>query len=153
MADEALKELYNDRVMALASDIPRQNRLATPDASVQQVSPLCGSRIVVDLKMDGDRVADYGQTVRACTLGQAAASIMARHVVGRSAAELRQVREQMRAMLKEGGPAPAAPWDELEVLLPARSVKSRHGSVMLPFEAVVKALDSLPAGESARDRV
>ncbi len=147
MADEALKDLYNERVMALARDIPRQSRLEAPDASVQQVSPLCGSRITVDLKMQGDRVADYGQTVRACTLGQAAASILARHVIGRSAAELRRVREEMRAMLKEGGPAPAAPWQELEVLMPARGVKSRHGSVMLPFEAVVKALDAIEAGE------
>lgn len=147
MADEALKDLYNERVMALARDIPRQTRLEAPDASVQQVSPLCGSRIAVDLKMQGDRVADYGQTVRACTLGQAAASILARHVVGRSAEELRRLREEMRAMLKEGGPAPAPPWQELEVLMPARGVKSRHGSVMLPFEAVVKALDAIEAGK------
>ncbi len=149
MADEALKELYNERVMALARDIPRQQRLEHPDASVQQVSPLCGSRITVDLTLAGDRVADYGQSVRACTLGQAAASIMARHVVGRSAAELRRVRAEMRAMLKEGGPPPGPPWEELEVLLPARGVKSRHGSVLLAFEAVVKALDQIEA-ERAR---
>jgi NifU-like protein involved in Fe-S cluster formation len=148
MADEALKDLYNDRVMALAREIPRQRRLDAPDATAQQVSPLCGSRITVDLKLDGDRVVDYGQTVRACTLGQAAASVMARHVVGRRVEELRRVRAEMRAMLKEGGPPPAAPWEELEVLLPARGVKSRHGSVMLPFEAVVKALDSREAQEA-----
>lgn len=143
MADETLKQLYSDRVMALARDIPRQDRLDAPDATVQQVSPLCGSRITVDLKLEGDRVADYGQTVRACTLGQAAASILARHVIGRSSAELHRVRAEMRAMLKEGGPPPGPPWSDLEVLLPARGVKSRHGSVLLPFEAVVKALDAV----------
>ena len=151
MADEALKELYNDQVMALARDVPRQERLDAPDATAQQVSPLCGSRITVDLKLEGDRIADYGQTVRACTLGQAAASILARHVIGRSTAELHRVRTEMRAMLKEGGPPPGPPWSDLEVLLPARGVKSRHGSVLLPFEAVVKALDQA-AGQSENDR-
>ncbi|WP_119168563.1 iron-sulfur cluster assembly scaffold protein [Algihabitans albus] len=148
MADDALKQLYNDRVMALARDIPRQERLQTPDATVQQVSPLCGSRITIDLKLQQDRVSDYGQTVRACTLGQAAASILARHVIGRSSAELHRVRTEMQAMLKEGGPPPGPPWEDLEVLLPARGVKSRHGSVLLAFEAVVKALDQIEAERS-----
>ena len=149
MADEALKQLYNDDVMALARDIPLQRRLSAPDATVQQVSPLCGSRITVDLTLEDDRVSNYGQVVRACTLGQAAASILARHVIGRSTAELRQVRDEMRAMLKQGGPPPGSPWEELKVLLPARGVKSRHGSVLLAFEALVKALDQIDA-ERAR---
>ncbi len=143
-----LKDLYSKRVMELASDIPRQERLDQPDATVFHDSPICGSRITVDLVLDDGRIADYGQTVRACTLGQASSSIMARHVVGRSAAELRETAKALRAMLKEGAAPPGGEWEELKILEPAREYKARHGSILLPFEAVVMALDEIDAEAS-----
>jgi NifU-like protein involved in Fe-S cluster formation len=147
MSDEAtrVRALYNDRIMSLADDIPLSERLADPDATVSVRSPLCGSRITIDLAMDGDKVAAYGQTVRACTLGRAAASIMARHVVGRSGSELRRVARAMRAMLKQGEKLPEDVWPELQVLAPAADFRSRHGSVLLSFDAVEKALDEIEA--------
>ncbi len=144
-----LKDLYSQRVMELASDIPRQDRLAEPDATVFHDSPICGSRITVDLVLDDGKVANYGQTVRACTLGQASSSIMARHVVGRSTKELREAARALRAMLKEGAAPPSGEWDELKILEPAREYKARHGSILLPFEAVVMALDEIEAGKGA----
>ena len=142
-----LKDLYSKRVMELASEIPRQERLAAPQVTVFHDSPICGSRINVDLVVEEGRIAEYGHTVRACTLGQASSSIMARHVVGRSTEELRATAKALRAMLKEGAPPPSGEWDELKVLEPARDYKARHGSILLPFEAVVMALDEIEAGK------
>lgn len=144
--DEQIKTLYNDRIMALAGDIPRAERLSAPDASIFHESPLCGSRITVDLAMDQGRVTDYGQKVRACTLGQAAASFMARHIVGRPGGELVELAESMRAMLKEGAEPPGGEWRELAMFAPAREFKSRHGSVLLVFEAVAKAVKQIEQG-------
>ena len=124
----------------LAEDIPREGRLDAPDATASVRSPLCGSRITVDLKVADGVVTDYGHVVRACTLGQAAASIMARHVVGRRVEELRHIGASIRAMLKEHEDLPADVWDDLTVLTPVRDFKSRHGSVLLSFDAVEKAL-------------
>ncbi len=144
--DEQIKTLYNDRIMALAGDIPRCERLDAPDATVFHESPLCGSRITLDLKMKDGKVADYGQTVRACTLGQAAASYMARRAVGRSGAELVALAEAMRRMLKEGAEPPGGDWRDLAMFQPAREFKSRHGSVLLAFEAVAKAVRQIEEG-------
>ncbi len=145
--------LYNTQILRLAADIPRLQRLAAPQASVTKVSPICGSRIIVDLILDDQgRVADYGQEVRACALGQAAASLMATHVVGQGADDLLALRDAMAAYLKGQGPAPAAAWAELAIFAPAREHKSRHGSIMLPFEAVAAAFGQIrapPARESA----
>ncbi|MGE0723485.1 MAG: iron-sulfur cluster assembly scaffold protein [Alphaproteobacteria bacterium] len=138
-----LESLYSDRVKALAADIPRTERLAQPDATVTMTSPLCGSRITVDIDLEDGRIAGFGQTVRACTLGQASASIMGRHVVGRLAEEVRAVAKGLRAMLKEGAPPPGGEWADLAVLAPAQRFKSRHGSIMLAFDAVVAALDDI----------
>ncbi|MGE0717749.1 MAG: iron-sulfur cluster assembly scaffold protein [Alphaproteobacteria bacterium] len=143
MTAPSVEALYSDRVKALAADIPLSRRLEAPDATVTMTSPLCGSRITVDLRLADGAIADYGQAVRACTLGQASASIMARHVVGRPADELRAVAKGLRAMLKEGAPPPGGEWSDLAVLAPAQRFKSRHGSIMLAFDAVVAALDDL----------
>ncbi len=143
MTASGVESLYSDRVKALAADIPRTRRLDAPDATVTMTSPLCGSRVAVDLAMDGDRIVDFGQTVRACTLGQASASLMARHVVGQTAGELRAVAKTLRAMLKEGATPPEGEWAELAVLAPAQRFKSRHGSILLAFDAVVAALDDI----------
>jgi NifU-like protein involved in Fe-S cluster formation len=136
-----LIKLYSQRILALAAAIPLTERLASPQASVKKRSPLCGSTVTVDLMMRDGRIVAYGQDVKACALGQAAASVLARHVIGRSREEIAAARDQLRAMLKEGGPAPLPPFDELEVLLPARDYRNRHASILLALEATAAACD------------
>ena len=138
-----INDVYNARILALAAEIPRLGRLADADASATAHSRLCGSTVTVDLKMDGDVVTDFAHEVRACALGQASSSIMASHVVGSSAQELRDLRERMRAMLKENGPAPDGRWAVLEVLEPVRDYKARHPSTLLTFDAVVDAIGQI----------
>jgi NifU-like protein involved in Fe-S cluster formation len=142
-----LNEIYNKRILELAADIPRLGRLAQPDASATAHSKLCGSTVTVDVVVEGDVVADFAHEVKACALGQASSSIMARHVVGSTAAELRNVRAAMRRMLKEGAEPPAGKWADLGVLEPVRDFKARHASTLLTFDAVVDALDRIEAGQ------
>ncbi len=144
-----LNEIYNKRILELAADIPRLGRLVDPDASATAHSKLCGSTVTVDLKVDGATVTDFAHDVKACALGQASSSIMARHVVGSTAAELRILREAMRRMLKEGGEPPSGRWQELRVLEPVRDFKARHASTLLTFDAVVDALDQIEARRTA----
>ncbi len=136
-----LTDIYNKKILSFAGNIPRLERLAQPDATVTEVSRTCGSQVTVDIKLDGDVVTDFGHDVKACALGQAASSIMARHVVGATSVELHRVRDQMRAMLKDGGPPPDGNWTDLEVLAPVIDYPPRHTSVMLTFEAVCKAIE------------
>jgi NifU-like protein involved in Fe-S cluster formation len=138
--EQQLQELYA-RVLERSKHIPRSGRLERPQVSITMVSPLCGSQVTVDLDLDGDRVSDFAQKVRACTLGAAAASILGEHVVGRTAEELRALRDSMRRMLKDDGPPPVGDWRDLALLEPARDLISRHGSIMLAFDAVAEALD------------
>lgn len=146
---KVIDDVYNKRILALAADIPRLGRLAHPQASATAHSKLCGSTVTVDLVLDGDRVADFAHDVKACALGQASSSIMARNVVGSTAAELRDLREAMRRMLKEGGPAPAGRWAELAVLEPVRDYKARHASTLLTFDAVVDAIGRIERARPA----
>ena len=136
-----LNDIYNRRILELAADIPRLGRLPQPDASATAHSKLCGSTVTVDVKVDGDRVVDFAHDVKACALGQASSSIMARHVVGSTAQELQEVRTAMRRMLKENGAAPGGKWEDLAVLEPVRDFKARHASTMLTFDAVVDAVE------------
>jgi NifU-like protein involved in Fe-S cluster formation len=140
-----LNDVYNRRILELAGGIPRLGRLDKPDATATAHSKLCGSTVTIDLKMDGDTVTDFAHEVKACALGQASSSIMARHVVGSTPDELRHIRSQMHAMLKEGGPPPSGKWQELEALLPVRDFKARHASTLLTFDAVVDAVDQIEA--------
>ena len=145
-----LDDIYNRRILELAADIPRLGRLASPDASATAHSKLCGSTVTVDLVLGpDDRVTDFAHEVRACALGQASSSVMARHVVGASADELRQLRESVRAMLKQNGPVPEGRWADCAVLEPVRDFKARHASTLLTFEAVVDALDQIAAKKQA----
>ena len=144
-----LDDVYNRRILELAADIPRQGRLASPDASATAHSKLCGSTVTVDLSMEGDVVTDFAHEVKACALGQASSSIMARLVVGATAAELREIREIARRMLKENGEAPAGTWEDLKVLEPVRAYKARHASTLLTFDAVVDAIDKIEAARKA----
>ena len=140
-----LNEVYNDRILELAGNIPRLGRLAQADASATAHSKLCGSTVTVDLKMNGPVVTDFAHDVKACALGQASSSLMARHVIGAKSDELRQLRETMRKMLKEKGPPPAGKWADFAVLEPVRDYKARHASTMLTFDAVVNAIDQIEA--------
>ena len=136
-----IDQIYNRRILELAADIPRLGRLDQPDATATAHSKLCGSTITVDLTLQDGRVADYAQEVRACALGQASASIMARNIVGSTPQELREAREALRRMLKENGPPPGGKWADLAVLEPVRDYKARHASTLLAFDAVVDALE------------
>jgi NifU-like protein involved in Fe-S cluster formation len=138
-----LNDVYNAKILDLAGNIPRLGRLDSPDASARARSKLCGSTVTVDLKMDGDTVTDFAHDVKACALGQASSSLMARHVIGAKADELRELRETMRKMLKENGPPPSGKWADFAVLEPVRDYKARHASTMLTFDAVVSALDQI----------
>jgi NifU-like protein involved in Fe-S cluster formation len=144
-----IDDIYNRRILELAGAIPRLGRLADPDATATAHSRMCGSTVTVDLKMDGDVVTDFAHEVRACALGQASSSIMAKNVVGARAEELRQLRAAMQRMLKEGGPPPNGRFGELEVLEPVRAYKARHASTLLTFDAVVNAIDQVEAKRAA----
>jgi NifU-like protein involved in Fe-S cluster formation len=140
-----INDIYNRKILGFAADIPRLQRLGAPDATAVAHSRLCGSKVTVDVKMENGVVSDFGHEVKACALGQASSSIMARHVVGSSPEELRSVREQMYRMLKEEGPAPSGKWADLEALLPVRDFKARHASTLLTFDAVVDAVNQAEA--------
>ena len=146
MADTDLIKLYSGRILALASDIPHLGRLDAPDATATKRSPLCASLSItgagrVYVKVEDGRIADYAQDVRACALGQAAAAVVGGHVIGRSRAEIETARDQLHAMLTEDGPAPDAPFDGLNVLIPAREFKNRHKSILLTLEATADAME------------
>lgn len=140
-----ISDVYNAKILGYAGNIPRIGRLDKPDASATAHSKLCGSTVTVDIRMDKGIVVDFAHDVKACALGQAASSIMASHVVGSSAAELRKVREEMRAMLKENAAPPTGRFEELKFLEPVRDFKARHASTMLTFDAVVDAIGQVEA--------
>jgi len=144
-----LDDIYNRRILELAADIPRLGRLSAPDASATAHSRLCGSTVTVDLCVADGVVTDFAHDVKACALGQASSSLMARHVVGATVEDLRSVREAVRAMLKENGPAPEGVWADFAVLEPVRDFKARHASTLLTFDAVVSALDQAASRKAA----
>jgi NifU-like protein involved in Fe-S cluster formation len=144
-----INEVYNKRIIELAGNIPRLGRLPDAGASATAHSKLCGSTVTVDLKMEGDQVTDFAHEVKACALGQASSSIMARHVIGAKADELRNLRETVRKMLKENGAPPDGKWADIAVLEPVRDYKARHASTMLTFDAVVEAVNQIEAKRKA----
>jgi NifU-like protein involved in Fe-S cluster formation len=144
-----INEVYNKRIIELAGNIPRLGRLPDAQASATAHSKLCGSTVTVDLKMDGDEVTDFAHEVKACALGQASSSIMARHVIGAKADELRNLRETVRKMLKENGAPPDGKWADIAVLEPVRDYKARHASTLLTFDAVVDAVNQIEAKRRA----
>jgi len=146
-----LNDVYNKRIIELAGNIPRIGRLPAPDASATAHSRLCGSTVTVDLKMDGDTVTDFAHEVKACALGQASSSIMASHIIGSKADELRRLREAVRKMLKENGQPPAeGKWADIAVLEPVRDYKARHASTLLTFDAVVDAIGQIEAKRAGK---
>lgn len=144
-----LNDVYNARILELAGSIPRIGRIPDAHGSATVHSKLCGSTVTVDLKMEGDTVTDFAHDVKACALGQASSSIMARNVVGSRADELRSLRETVRRMLKENGAPPQGKWADIAVLEPVRDYKARHASTLLTFDAVVSAIDQIEKKRAA----
>ncbi|WP_413863911.1 iron-sulfur cluster assembly scaffold protein [Albidovulum sp.] len=140
MSETDLIKLYSRRILALAADIPHARRLDHPTATARRRSPLCGSTVTVDVVVKDGRIAGFGQDVKACALGQASAAIAGSHMIGRTRAEVERARDELRAMLKEGGPVPSAPFTGYEVLEPARDYRNRHASILLVLEATAEAL-------------
>ena len=141
VTDKDLIKLYSQRILALAADIPHTKRLESPDATASVRSPLCGSVVTVDLSLSDGKVSEFGQDVKACALGQAAASVVGANVLGKSRETLEQARNHLYGMLKFDGPEPAHPFQELSVLKPARDYKNRHASIMLALDATLAAYD------------
>lgn len=148
-AENDLVKLYSDRILALATDIPHQARLEAPDASIKRRAPLCGSTVTVDVTMQDGKVAGYGQDVKACALGQAAAAVVGHAVIGTTADQIVAARDALRAMLKEDGPTPPAPFDGLEVLRPAKEYRNRHASILLTLEALSEAMEQIGETQGA----
>ena len=146
-----INDIYNQRILELAGNIPRLGRLANPDASAKAHSRLCGSTVVIDLCVKDGRVVDFAHDVKACALGQASSSLMARHIIGATAEELDALRDSVTWMLKANGPPPDGKWADFAVLEPVRDYKARHASTLLTFDAVVDALAQIAAREAARE--
>ncbi len=146
-----LSDVYNEKILDLAGNIPRLGRLDAPDASATAHSKLCGSTVTVDVKMADGQISDFAHDVKACALGQASSSIMAHHVIGSKPEELRELRETVRKMLKENGAPPSGKWADIAVLEPVRDYKARHASTLLTFDAVVKAVDEIEAKQQAAE--
>lgn len=144
-AENDLIKLYSGRILALAADMPRTTRLENPTATAKKRAPLCGSTVTVDVSISDGVVTDYGQDVKACALGQAAAAVVGAHIVGLTIEQVQAGRDALYAMLKSDGPVPAAPFGDLKVLQPAKDYKNRHASIMLAFDATLDALQTQQA--------
>lgn len=141
--DDDLMALYSRRILALASDIPHLGRLPAPTGSASRRSPQCGSTVTAEVVVEGGRVADFAQEVRACALGQASAALLGQVAIGRTAPELSAARDALAAMLTDGAAVPPAPFDGLEVLTPARAFPNRHASILLAWDAVLGAIEDV----------
>ena len=136
---------YHAAIMSAAHRASGKGRLAAPDASATVDNPLCGDRVTIDIRWDDpggrDRVLEIGQVVRGCVLCEAAASVIVAAGPGVSAADLRAASDRVRGMLEDGGPPPEGAWRKAEMFLPVRAHPSRHDCVLLPFQALLEALD------------
>ncbi len=139
------EDIYSNRILEVVATMPDAPRLMGAHGTAMRHSKLCGSKVSVDLKLEGDVISDYGQEVQACLLGQTAAAVMARNAVGLRREDIIEVRDQMVAMLKSDGPPPTGIWADLEVLYPVRDYKPRHTSMLLVFEAALAAFDEAMA--------
>lgn len=146
-AETDMIKLYSGRILALAADLPHTTRLEAPDGTAKKRSPLCGSTVTVDVALTDGKVTGYAQDVKACALGQAAASVIGSAVIGLTPNQIADGREQLFAMLKTDGPVPAAPFEGLDVLEPAKDYKNRHASILLAFDATLAAIDAAKATE------
>lgn len=145
-----IDDLYSAQILTLAANLPHAGRLAAPDASSEKVARLCGSRVIADVVMDGGKVAQFAQDVKACALGQAAAAVLGAHVIGAELAEIEMARDAFRAMLKKGAPPPDGRFSDLAMLEPVRDYPARHASAMLAFEAAAEACALALGGKTRR---
>ncbi len=145
-----IDDLYSDRILALAANMPRAGRLTAPDASSEKTSKLCGSTVIVDLSVKNGRIVDFAQNVRACALGQASAAVLGAHVVGASIVEIEVARDALHGMLKSNGPPPEGRFADLAVLQPVKDYPARHASTLLAFEAALEAVRSAEKLASTR---
>ena len=143
-----LIKLYSARILELAADIPHHGRLDAADATIKKRAPLCGSTVTVDICTDGTTITDYAAEVKACALGQAAASVVGAHIIGCTPDQVVAARDALKEMLKNDGPPPSAPFDGLQVLGPARDYKNRHASIMLTLDAAVESLEQARTAHS-----
>lgn len=146
-----ISDMYNARILDFAGNIAHLGRLDAPDATAKAHSKLCGSTVIVDVKMNNGVVTEFAHEVKACALGQATSAVMALHIIGASEAELRTVRDEMIAMLKENGAPPQGRFEDLKFFEPVRDYKARHASTLLTFDAVVDCLDQIAANKSAAE--
>lgn len=135
-----IDDLYSAKLLKLAANMPRAGRLADPDASSEKVSKLCGSRVIVDVRVEDGRVVDFAQDVKACALGQASAAVLGAHVIGADLLELEAARDAFRSMLKTDGPPPEGRFADLALLAVVKDYPARHTSTLLAFEAVAEAV-------------
>ncbi|MGB0961059.1 MAG: iron-sulfur cluster assembly scaffold protein [Halocynthiibacter sp.] len=142
MSDQDLMKLYSAQILSLAADIPHTDRIAGA-VTVKKRAPVCGSTVEVDLIVEDGIITRYGQNVKACALGQAAASIIGNVIVGLTEETVREGRMQLSQMLKADGPVPAAPFEGFKILEPARDFGNRHASILLTFDAIIEALDQM----------
>lgn len=145
-----IDDLYSARILKLAADMPHAGRLPAPAATSEKVSKLCGSKIIVDVKVEDGKVVDFAQDVRACALGQAAAAVLGEKVIGASLEEIEVARDALRAMLKADGPPPEGRFSELSVLAPVKDYPARHTSTLLAFEAAAEAVRTAVQAQTSR---
>ena len=145
-----IDDLYSDRILALAANMPRAGRLSAPDASSEKTSKLCGSTVIVDLSVEDGRVVDFSQDVRACALGQASAAVLGAHVIGADAEEIEVARNALHAMLKADGAPPVGRFADLAVLQPVKDYPARHASTLLAFEAALEAVRTATLAQTSR---
>ena len=148
-----VENLYNERILELAATLSKVGRLENAEFSSEAVSRLCGSKVTVDIKISGNKVNDFSHVVKACALGQASSSVMAKKIIGTDINELLDLKIRMKEMLKDDGPPPSGKWSDLEVLQPVKDYKGRHSSVLLTFDAVEDCINQYlsksqkPSGE------
>ena len=146
-----MADLYHNRVLELAADIPHVGTLEDAHGSATKLARICGSTVRVDVKLadDGETIADIAVDPKACALGQAATAILSENAVGSTYAEIIAARDAMRDMLKNGGEAPRGKFWELRHLEGVRDYPPRHASTMLPFEAAIEAIETARTNRAA----
>jgi NifU-like protein involved in Fe-S cluster formation len=136
-----VENLYNDRILKLAASLSKVGRIDCAEFSSEAISRLCGSKVTVDLDISKNTVNSFSHIVKACALGQASSSVMAKNIIGTDIYELLDLKTKMKGMLKDDGPPPSGKWSDLEVLQPVKDYKGRHSSVLLTFDAVENCIN------------
>jgi NifU-like protein involved in Fe-S cluster formation len=144
-----LMKLYSAQILQLTTELSRVGRLDSPSHSAKRRAPLCGSSVTVDLLVEDGVISNYAHNVKACALGQAAASVVAKNIVGRSTTQVVATRNALSKLLVEDGPVPEPPFEGLEVLRAAKDYKNRHASIMLTLDAACDALSGSSATHGA----